>query len=331
MPIFKTAPVGAKSVIFWCIISNAANGGGIFINLNLSTTCAKTRYRVVTQRSQKGHCYDRRCNQPDIAGFQIMLLLDTFLRYRYLRSRVDTVIDIGNTRVKIGSFEKGKLVNIASFETEPVRNFYTHLTMPSLGNCILSSVTDVPDHVQSYIRGKSKLFIQLDPKTPLPIKNKYKSPDTLGNDRLALAAGAAYLYPEKACLVISAGTCITYNMVDKKGHFTGGAISPGLQMRFRSMHEFTAKLPLLTPPENVKATGETTAEAMQSGVVQGIAGEIERFAALAKQQYADICIVLSGGDSQYLAEQLDTEADVVPDLALFGLYEILKFNEKKAA
>lgn len=260
-----------------------------------------------------------------------MLLLATFARYRYLRNRVDTVIDIGNTRVKIGSFEKGKLVNIVSFEAEPVRNFYLQLTAPSLGNCILSSVTDVPDHVLSYIKGKSKLFISLDAKTPLPVKNKYKTPDTLGNDRLALAAGAAYLYPDRPCLVISAGTCITYNVIDKKGVFHGGAISPGLNMRFRAMHDFTAKLPLLLPSETAYITGATTEESMQAGVLQGIAGEIERFTALAKQQYADICIVLSGGDSQYLADKIDMEADVVPDLALFGLYEILKFNEKNAS
>lgn len=244
---------------------------------------------------------------------------------------MDTVIDIGNTLVKLGTFEKGKLVSVNYFEAQPSRNFYTHLSYPSLGNCILSSVTEVPAHVVSYIRGKSKTFILLDEKTPLPIKNNYKTPDTLGNDRLALAAGAAYLYPGRPCLVISAGTCITYNLIDKKGNFLGGAISPGLQMRFRAMHEFTAKLPLISPPEAPKQSGETTEEAMGAGVVQGIAGEIERFSALAKQQYADICIVLSGGDSQYLADKIETEADVVADLALFGLYEIMKFNEKKAA
>jgi type III pantothenate kinase len=244
---------------------------------------------------------------------------------------VDTVIDIGNTRVKLGSFEKGKLVSVSYFEAEPVRNFYQNLTQPSLGNCILSSVTPVPDHVVNYIRGKSRTFVLLSDKTPLPIKNKYKTPDTLGNDRLALAVGARYLYPEKPCLVISAGTCITYNLIDKKGNFLGGAISPGLQMRFRAMHEFTAKLPLISPPEKVNPIGGNTEEAMSAGVIHGIAGEIERFTALAKQQYADICIILSGGDSQYLADKIETEADVVADLALFGLYEILKFNEKNAA
>jgi type III pantothenate kinase len=243
---------------------------------------------------------------------------------------VETVIDIGNTRVKLGTFEKGRLEKVSFFDTEPSRNFYTELNVPTMGKTIVSSVADVPQHVLNYIRIKSKSFILLDPKTPLPIKNKYKSPETLGNDRLALAAGAAHLYPGKPCMVISAGTCITYNLIDKKSTFHGGAISPGLKMRFRALHDYTAQLPQVAAPDQAGFIGTDTNASIQSGVINGIVGEIERFISLAKRQYADICIVLSGGDSQYLADKLDTDADVVPDLALFGLHEILKFNDKKA-
>lgn len=240
-----------------------------------------------------------------------------------------TAIDVGNTRVKTGRFERGKLVSVLQFDLQPMHNFYTHLSDVQPGDCILSSVVELPEHIIHYLRSKSRSFLELNSKTPLPIRNRYKSRESLGNDRLALAAGAASLHPGRACLVISAGTCITYNIIDKKAHFIGGAITPGLQMRYRAMHEYTARLPLVEPPAALKEIADSTGEAMASGVVTGIIGEIERFIAHATKQYPDICTILSGGDSRYLADISGISVEVHPDLALYGLYEILKFNEKK--
>jgi len=239
---------------------------------------------------------------------------------------MNAAIDAGNTRIKLGIFENNELQEVQVFPSSPVQNIYTHLAPYHFDQCIISSVIALPAHISSYFKMKSNRMVVLDEKTPLPIVNKYKTPNTIGKDRIALAAGGAGKYPGKDVLVISAGTCITYNFVTAKGAFMGGAISPGMQMRLKAMHEFTDGLPLIEIENNPGLIENTTSGSMHSGVINGIKFEIEGFITDLKKNHKNCEVILSGGDSRYLADKLSVQTDIEPDLALMGLNLILRFN-----
>jgi type III pantothenate kinase len=239
---------------------------------------------------------------------------------------MNAAIDAGNTRIKVGIFENDQLTGSIVFASDPIQNFYTHLSAVHFDNCILSSVIPLPDHIVSYLKLKSRHFHILDAHSHTPLVNQYKTPQTLGRDRLALAVAGAGKYPGKDVLIISAGTCITYNFVTAKGAFMGGVISPGLQMRLRAMHDGTGSLPLIeieTEPSLIEAD---TTGSMASGAVNGIKFEIEGFVHEIKKSHKNCAVILSGGDSRYLAGKLSIETDIEPDLALIGLNLILKLN-----
>jgi len=246
---------------------------------------------------------------------------------------MNAAIDAGNTLIKVGIFnDHGLLVEMFSFSSTPIENIYTHLSERHFDRCIVSSVINLPDHILKYLQLKSNHLLILDSKVKLPLVIKYKDPGTLGKDRLALAVAASARYPGKDVLNISIGTCITYNFVSAKAVFSGGAISPGLHMRLRAMHEFTAGLPLINLDEsNLSLIGNSTGDAMASGIVNGVVFEMKGYINELRKKYKNCEVILSGGDSRYVAEQLDIETDIEPDLALIGLNIILKLNasEKK--
>jgi type III pantothenate kinase len=241
---------------------------------------------------------------------------------------MNAAIDAGNTLIKVGIFNHdGHLEEMLSFSSSPVENIYTHLSSRHFDHCIISSVIKLPDHIFKYLQLKSKQLLTLDKDTKLPLTVKYKTPETLGKDRLALAVGASARYPGKDVLNISIGTCITYNFVNAKAVFLGGAISPGLHMRLRAMHEFTAGLPLINLDEsNHSLIGSNTADAMASGIVNGAVFEIEGYVNELRKKHKNCAVILSGGDSRYVAEKLNIETEIEPDLALIGLNIILKLN-----
>ena len=239
---------------------------------------------------------------------------------------MNAAIDAGNTLIKIGVFENDSLVEIFTFPTGNFQNIYRYLEKKHFENCIISSVIPIPSHLLKYLKLKADHTIILDKDTKTPITNTYKTPQTLGNDRLALAVAAADKFPGKDVILISAGTCITYNFVTAKGRFLGGAISPGLNSRIRAMHNDTAGLPLITIESEPELIENNTTGAMASGVVNGIRFEIEGFVNDIRKKYKNCRVILSGGDSRYLAGNLTIETDIEPDLALTGLHLILKFN-----
>jgi type III pantothenate kinase len=239
------------------------------------------------------------------------------------------VIDAGNTRIKIGIYKNGTLVDAESFPTIPVENFYKHLSGKDFDAIILASVVEIPVHLISYLKLKTKHFIYLDHNTPLPLKNQYRSSQTLGVDRIALSVAAQDFHPGKNLLVIGTGSCITYDFINCEGEYIGGAISPGLQMRFKALNQFTARLPLLAPTENTELIGTDSASSIISGVVNGTALEIEGFIRSYKEKFNDLHCIISGGDSRYIAGKLKEEIEVIPDLNLYGLNKILDFNVKK--
>jgi len=236
-------------------------------------------------------------------------------------------IDWGNTNLKAAIFDNDLLQQQFTFSEEAALEKVSGLlnTYQPI-KAILCSVTSHNDELAALIKSKIKSFISLDSYTRLPINNAYLSADTLGPDRLALVVGAHMLHPDKNNLVISLGTCITYNLVQKNRTFRGGAISPGLHMRLKAMHTFTDKLPEAGMNGDLILLGYDTVTCMRSGAVFGMAAEIDGMLNNYEAQYPDFNAILTGGDASYFASKIKSKIFADPDLLLKGLNLILNYN-----
>ncbi len=239
---------------------------------------------------------------------------------------MNLVLDFGNTNRKLALFDQGRL---ADLEQHPeitlslIRRFI--VKHPGIQRCILSTVVDYPTPIKRFLASKL-VFLELDEKTPLPLKNRYRSPATLGKDRLAAAVGGSALFPGEPVLVINAGTCITYDLVSSRNEYLGGAITPGLQMRLQALHTFTGKLPLISLRNSEILTGRTTEESILSGVLAGTAAEMEGMVDRFSAQNPELKTILSGGDQNYFNKRLKISIFARPNIVLFGLQQILQFN-----
>lgn len=233
------------------------------------------------------------------------------------------VIDSGNSFVKIGIFEKDSLKEKRVLgQGNEVKIFLQNTPAQHI---LLSSVATDVEQLVSLSKASGQKII-LHPRLPLPISNKYASPETLGSDRLAAACGAWKLFPNQDSLVIDVGTCINYEFVSSDGAYHGGAISPGVRMRFDSMHKLTAKLPAVTPVTPAPLTGDTTVSCLQSGVMNGMLEEIKGIISRYTNDYPGIRVILCGGDAHFFENDLKPSIFVAPDLVLMGLNSILLHN-----
>lgn len=237
-------------------------------------------------------------------------------------------IDWGNSRVKAAIFgDDDQIVEMYNFsEEEAAEGLVSIIDTHAPQKGILCSVTDNSISVEHMLKERLKAFIRLDDNTRLPIMNAYSSPGTLGMDRVGLAVAMHTLYPDKNNLVISLGTCITYNFVQKNRTFRGGAISPGLHMRLKAMHYFTDKLPEISPEGELLLLGYDTETGLRSGTFFGIVAEIDAMVAEFQSQYPDFNAVLTGGDMSFFASKLKSKIFADPNLLLKGLNIILKYN-----
>lgn len=241
------------------------------------------------------------------------------------------VIDIGNTRTKYGVFYQEKLVEERLNMGLQLGDILSLATNHAVENIIYSSVAEVwPAEWTPELAAQYRLW-SLDEHTLLPFVNGYATPATLGKDRLAAVAGAQYHYPGSNCLIVDAGTCITLDVLRADGVFLGGNISPGIQLRLRAMHEFTARLPLVEPAVNDTIWGTSTLTALQNGGVQGAALEMEALAARLRRQWPNLKVLLTGGDASFLAKSIECEIFVHSNLVLYGLHKILTYNVEQLA
>lgn len=246
------------------------------------------------------------------------------------------IIDYGNTLVKVALFQKDSLHTLKSFQSTSVdqlKEFLEDFEINSgnatiLNNAIVSSVIDYPEDIKSWLTNKYNL-IELNSHTPIPIKIKYKTPQTLGNDRIALAVAGSQFYPENDVLVIDAGTCITFDFVSKNSEYHGGSISPGLQMRFKALNTFTDKLPLVKPVDNPELVGDSTANSIISGVMCGIYSEVDGIIDRYKMKFPDVKTILTGGDIIYFDKMLKNNIFANSNFVLKGLNMILDYNVGK--
>ena len=239
---------------------------------------------------------------------------------------MNLTIDIGNSRVKTAVFNGSKISEAAVHKNFDLKKLKS-VAHKGIKNVIVCTVKDYPADWKKYLKTNFN-FTELSDKTPVPVKNKYATPQTLGKDRLASAVAAHSLFPRKNVLVINAGTCITYDFVDSKGAYLGGSISPGLEMRFKALHTFTGRLPLVEADEkNSVLVGKTTKESILSGVQQGIIKEIEGIILAYEKTFKGLQIIVTGGNSPWLKKHLAGKINIEPFLTLKGLNVILAFSQ----
>jgi type III pantothenate kinase len=245
---------------------------------------------------------------------------------------MNLVVDIGNTRTKIAFFENNILLEKAILENGTLGELSTAISGQTVKGAILSMTGRDTEGVENYLNQHFR-FVKFDHTTPIPIKNKYKTPETLGKDRLAAVIAAKMMFPKDNCLVIDGGTCLTYNFVTANNLFIGGNITPGLTMRLKAMHHFTAKLPEIERHtegvEILDMIGTTTETAMRIGAQVGILAEVEGFVERFTRNFGKIKVILTGGDGEYLMKHVAlSERYFERNLVLQGLNQILNFNLK---
>jgi len=233
------------------------------------------------------------------------------------------VIDVGNTRVKAGVYDTTVLKEMVVIDKGRFSEEINRLagSLP-IKKAIISSVGKLSDKQQRSIQLRFPTTI-LSYTTPVPFENLYSTPETLGVDRIGLMAAFAKAYPEQSGLVIDAGSCITYDYMNNKKQYLGGAISPGIRLRYEAMHNYTAKLPLLKIPDSFSLIGETTETAMHSGVIQGVLSEIDGVIEQYKQEYNIQVVVITGGNGEFLSKRLKNSIFAHSNFVLEGLNYIL--------
>jgi type III pantothenate kinase len=238
-------------------------------------------------------------------------------------------IDIGNTRIKGAVFEDAILLEAFVFlKTELQKSIQNILeTRKNITHLVVTSVSDVEK--QSFSPFEKAVNIHfLSHNDPFPFVNCYETPKTLGIDRLVLAAGATLQFPEHNRLVIDAGTCVTYDFIDENNNYLGGAISPGLKLRYEALHHFTAKLPLLSLKSPTHLIGNSTAESIHSGVVNGLVFEIDGVINQYKAQFSNFIIILTGGDAEFLAKRLKNTIFANSNFLLESLNQTFQYKIK---
>ena len=238
---------------------------------------------------------------------------------------VTLCLDFGNTRLKYVVFHgdtiftSGVLHDHSKQDLEPILKEFG----PDLS--ILSSVVDHENGLEDFLATRSR-FHRLSHETRLPFRVTVGKPEEVGADRLALAAAAVTFFPRKHNLVIGLGSAITYNFINQDHEFLGGSISPGMEMRFRSLHEHTAKLPLIKKDWILPLTGYDTRTNILSGVILGMAAEIDGIINSYAVRYDNFNVVLTGGDCTYFARHLKNRIFADPDFLFKGLYALSETN-----
>ncbi|WP_178990401.1 type III pantothenate kinase [Winogradskyella schleiferi] len=242
---------------------------------------------------------------------------------------MNLIVDVGNTYVKFAVFDDTKLIYKVSFKLVEFQNQFRTLKndFPNLKNAIISSVGHLSKEQVGFIASDLKV-IELNSNTKLPFQNRYTTPKTLGVDRMALVSASVQQFSDKNVLIIDAGTCITYDFITSGNHYLGGAISPGIRLRYKSLNNLTANLPLLETKKPRCIIGDSTEESIHSGVVNGVVKEIDGVIGQYLEDYIDLTVILTGGDTNFLSNQLKNTIFANSNFLLEGLNFILEYNSK---
>jgi type III pantothenate kinase len=233
--------------------------------------------------------------------------------------------DFGNTRKKAAIFNGNEIVNTIILEDDSTPTIQTLIDTYKPQKSILSSVVNHNPEMEKLLAEHSTFHL-LNHLSKIPITTPVGKPETIGADRLALAAGGVHFHPGRHLLLIGLGTCITLNFINKYAEFLGGSISPGLDMRLKAMQYYTAKLPYVAPKTDVPLIGYDTETNILTGVVLGIAYELEGFIAEYGAKFDNLAAIITGGDAQYLASHMKSRILTDPDLLFKGLFAISEIN-----
>ena len=240
---------------------------------------------------------------------------------------MNLVVDIGNNFFKLGIFENSNLVfsffdknDKIDLEIEKIIRSYTKITSALISNVSSIKINDILNKLNIKIYELDSTFI-------FPFKLNYKTPESLGNDRLALAAAATILFPNSNNLVIDAGTCITIDFIDNNNHFMGGSISPGVKMRYDSLNHYTANLPLLKNENSFNYPGDSTNASIHAGIIGGVSNEINGFIKQINSRNDKVNVILTGGDAKILSKTLKITIFANQNFILEGLNCILNLNK----
>ena len=242
---------------------------------------------------------------------------------------MNLVIDVGNTFIKLGVFDNQQL----KLKKTCIKTDFSHVldeiaeSYPEIKHTLVASVGNLSEDLMKKLQQQYTL-LYLDEQTVIPFKNKYSTPQTLGVDRIAVISAAAQQFPRKNVLVIDAGTCITYDFISSENEYFGGAISPGIVLRYQALHSFTEKLPLLNAHIPKTLIGNSTDSSIHSGVVNGVLYEIDGFIENYKNEFADLTVILTGGDAHFLRDSIKNDIFANSNFLLEGLNHILEFNKR---
>ena len=240
---------------------------------------------------------------------------------------MNLAIDIGNTAVKVALFDGNKSVAHHSVERPDVSALDELAAAYLIERAIVSASGNGAEEVVALLRARGIHTMEFTAETPVPIKNAYHTPETLGADRLAAAVSAAARYAGKNVLSVDFGTAITIDLITADAPFRGGVISPGMRVRFRALHEQTAHLPLCDARAEQMLQGLTTQQAVEQGVMNGIAFEVEGYIARMREQYDDLQAIFAGGDAELFAKRIKNTTFAKYSPVLDGLNRILSYNE----
>jgi type III pantothenate kinase len=247
-------------------------------------------------------------------------------------------VDVGNTKIKVAVFEGSNLVERIDFYGSELQKQieFTLNKYQNISDLVVASVGNIPK--EAFLAFEKQLNIHFfTHKTTFPFHNKYETPHSLGIDRMVLASGAVLNFPKQNRLVIDAGTCITYDFIDENDNYLGGAISPGIRLRYESLHNYTAKLPLLTldlfkenlnPIDEHDFIGTSTSTSIHSGVLNGVQNEIEGFIAQYQRVYPKFIIILTGGDTEFLAKRLKNTIFANSNFLLESLNQTFQYKNQ---
>lgn len=239
------------------------------------------------------------------------------------------VIDIGNSKTKIGVFEKESIYPIKTFTYQSLAQTREILSQYNCEHACIVSVAAANENLTQLIQEiiSTDQILSIHHSTPLPIFNHYGTPETLGKDRLCAAVAAAAIFENKNCLVIDCGTCIKYDFITQDKKYLGGSISLGLNMRYKALHHFTDRLPLLSYEQRpTHYIGTDTQSSMQTGVVTAIEHEMQGFIHRYQEDHLDLQIILSGGDASKFVNSFKNRIFAVENIVLIGAHQILKYN-----
>ena len=243
------------------------------------------------------------------------------------------ILDIGNTRAKAAIVEHGKVLEATAVGHLDRSMLSTLCSKHGASRAIASVVGEKPNFDAILPEDMKKGFHLLSCNSAFPIKINYNTPQTLGMDRVAAVVGARELCPNTPLMVVDAGSCITIDLLDNNDQYCGGAILPGIQMRLRAMHDYTASLPLVTLTDEERdgtlsppIVGKSTRDSIVAGVCSAVLFEIQEFANRYRQLYGSIKLFLTGGNTEYFAKQLFFPNFANPNLTLIGLDKLLELN-----